>query len=131
MARLIDAGTAKQRRFESHTRVGETTMSARTRVLSCGGQSDQHTVAPDSPLLRCKSVRQALIVTSVDYLGLARLRACIYGRLLASKQLSAISIDYTAATSAATTIRVRSSTALFLARSCLLDTTSCSITSNL
>ncbi|KAF1930649.1 uncharacterized protein M421DRAFT_355509 [Didymella exigua CBS 183.55] len=55
-----------------------------------------------SCLLRCKSVRQALIVTSVDYLGLARLRACIYGRLLASKQLSAVFHRYTAATFAAT-----------------------------
>jgi hypothetical protein len=31
-----------------------------------------------SILLRCKSVLQALIVTSVDYCRLARLRACIY-----------------------------------------------------
>ena len=34
-------------------------------------------------MLRCQSVLQALIVTSVDYCGLARLRACIYCRLLA------------------------------------------------
>ena len=36
-----------------------------------------------SNLLRCKSVLQALIVTSVDYPGLVRLRACIYRHLLA------------------------------------------------
>jgi hypothetical protein len=36
-----------------------------------------------SKMLRCKSVLQALIVTSVDYCRLARLRACIYCRLLA------------------------------------------------
>ena len=34
-------------------------------------------------LLRCKSVLQALIVTSVDYSRLVRLKKCIYCRLLA------------------------------------------------
>jgi hypothetical protein len=34
-------------------------------------------------LLRCKSVLQVPIVTSVDYPGLVRLRACIYRHLLA------------------------------------------------
>jgi hypothetical protein len=41
-------------------------------------------------VLRCKSVLQALIVTAPDNPRLVRLRACIYCRLLASKQLSAV-----------------------------------------
>ena len=51
--------------------------------LNIALQSSGRTREELEDVLRCKSVLQALIVTSVDYYRLVRLRSCIYCHLLA------------------------------------------------
>jgi hypothetical protein len=57
------------------------TQARMLRNLLLRSQSNKERL--QNEMLRCKSVLQALIVTSIDYCRLARLRACIYCRLLA------------------------------------------------
>jgi hypothetical protein len=66
-----------------------------TVIFLLGSIKNEESISKSTEkMLRCKSVLQALIVTSADNPGSVRLRVCIYRPLLASQQLIAVLYRY-------------------------------------